>query len=153
MPVLLPAASVGAESIAAPKAAARIAERVFIVSLLMSGCATASLGLWARPWRKQRNRRPNFMVRGVLDGGRAPLDGRLRVGTNGVAQPPNGVWQSTGGSPCERRMLLVLTFLLGAGNFALHKAVLESRHPLLGRVPWFVHMLGGRGTLVVEFLM
>ena len=50
-------------------------------------------------------------------------------------------------------MLLVLTFLLGAGNFALHKAVLESRHPLLGRVPWFVHMLGGRGSLVVEFLM
>ena len=93
------------------------------------------------------------MVRGVLDGGRAPLDGRLRVGTNGVAQPPNGVWQSTGGSPCERGMLLVLTFLLGAGNFALHKAVLESRHPLLGRVPWFVHMLGGRGSLVVEFLM
>lgn len=50
-------------------------------------------------------------------------------------------------------MLLVLTFLLGAGNFALHKAVLESRHPLLGQVPWFVHMLGGRGTLVFEFLM
>ena len=48
---------------------------------------------------------------------------------------------------------MVLTFLLGAGNFALHKAVLESRHPLLGRVPWFVHMLGGRGSLVVEFLM
>lgn len=50
-------------------------------------------------------------------------------------------------------MLLILTFALGAGNFALHKAVLESRHPLLGHVPWFVHLLGGRGTLVVEFLM
>ena len=50
-------------------------------------------------------------------------------------------------------MLLVVIFLLGVANFALHKAVLESRHPLLGHVPWFVHMLGGRGTLVVEFLM
>jgi len=48
---------------------------------------------------------------------------------------------------------LLVTFLLGVGNFALHKAVLESGHPMLGRVPWFVHMLGGRGTLVVEFLI
>ena len=50
-------------------------------------------------------------------------------------------------------MLVVLLFVLGIGNFAVHKAVLESRHPLLGRVPWFVHLLGGRGSLVVEFLM
>lgn len=48
---------------------------------------------------------------------------------------------------------LLLTFLLGVGNFALHKAVLESAHPLLGRMPWFVHMLGGRGSLVAEFLI
>jgi hypothetical protein len=48
-------------------------------------------------------------------------------------------------------MLLLLTFVLGAGNFALHKAVLESGHPLLGRVPWFVHLLGGRGSMIAEF--
>jgi hypothetical protein len=48
---------------------------------------------------------------------------------------------------------LLLTFLLGVGNFALHQAVLESGHPLLGRTPWFVHLLGGRGSLVVEFLL
>jgi hypothetical protein len=48
---------------------------------------------------------------------------------------------------------LLLTFLLGIGNFAVHKAVLESGHPLLGRMPWFVHMLGGRGSLVAEFLI
>lgn len=48
---------------------------------------------------------------------------------------------------------LLLTFLLGIGNFALHKAVLESGHPLLGRMPWFVHMLGGRASLVAEFLV
>ena len=48
---------------------------------------------------------------------------------------------------------LILIFLLGVGNFALHKAVLESGHPLLGHMPWFVHMLGGRGSLVAEFLI
>ncbi|HSQ80487.1 MAG TPA: hypothetical protein VLU54_05000, partial [Casimicrobiaceae bacterium] len=48
---------------------------------------------------------------------------------------------------------LLLTFLLGVGNFALHKAVLESGHPLLGRMPRFVHILDGRGSLVVEFLL
>ena len=50
-------------------------------------------------------------------------------------------------------MALLLLFLLGVGNFALHKAVLESRHPLLGQAPWFVHMLGGRVSLTSEFLI
>jgi len=50
-------------------------------------------------------------------------------------------------------MAIVLTFLLGIGNFAMHKAVLESRHPLLGQVPWFVHLLGGRVSLITEFLL
>lgn len=50
-------------------------------------------------------------------------------------------------------MLLVVTFFLGVANFALHKAVIESRHPLLGQVPWFVHQLGGRGSLAGEFLL
>jgi len=50
-------------------------------------------------------------------------------------------------------MAIVVIFLLGIGNFALHKAVLESRHPLLGKMPWFVHMLGGKLTLATEFLV
>lgn len=50
-------------------------------------------------------------------------------------------------------MIIAIIFVLGIGNFALHKAVLERGHPLLGRVPWFVHMLGGRGSLVTEFLV
>ena len=50
-------------------------------------------------------------------------------------------------------MALVIIFLLGIGNFALHKAVLESGHALLGQMPWFVHMLGGRITLATEFLV
>ena len=50
-------------------------------------------------------------------------------------------------------MAIIVTFLLGIANFAMHKAVLESRHPLLGQVPWFYHMLGGRFSLLVEFLL
>ncbi len=48
---------------------------------------------------------------------------------------------------------VVLILILGVANFALHKAVLESGHPLLGRVPWFVHLLGGRISLATEFLL
>jgi hypothetical protein len=50
-------------------------------------------------------------------------------------------------------MAILVTFLLGIGNFTLHKAVMESGHPLLGRLPWFYHALGGQFSLVVEFLM
>jgi len=45
---------------------------------------------------------------------------------------------------------LLVTFLLGIVNFAVHQAVLESGHPLLGRMP-FVRMLGGRGSQLAEF--
>lgn len=50
-------------------------------------------------------------------------------------------------------MGIVLIFFLGVANFAMHKAVLQSGHPLLGHVPWFIHLLGGRFSMVVEFLM
>ena len=50
-------------------------------------------------------------------------------------------------------MGLILVFLLGVGNFAAHRAVLQSRHPLLGRVPNFFHLLGGRFALALEFAM
>ena len=50
-------------------------------------------------------------------------------------------------------MAILVTFLLGIGNFAMHKAVLESGHPLLGHSPWFLHLLGGRISLATEFLV
>ena len=50
-------------------------------------------------------------------------------------------------------MAILLLFLLGVANFAMHKAVLESGHPLLGQMPWFIHLLGGRFSLLVEFFM
>lgn len=50
-------------------------------------------------------------------------------------------------------MFVVLTFLLGIGNFAVHRAVLNSGHPLLGHVPWLFRMMGGRFSLMIEFIM
>jgi hypothetical protein len=49
-------------------------------------------------------------------------------------------------------MGLFLIFLLGIANFAAHQSVLDSRHPLLSRVPLF-YMLGGRFSLAIEFIM
>ncbi len=50
-------------------------------------------------------------------------------------------------------MAIIIIFLLGIGNFALHRAVLESGHPMLGEMPWLAGRMGGRATLVTEFLV
>lgn len=50
-------------------------------------------------------------------------------------------------------MALVVAFLLGIGNFAVHKAVLESRHPILGAIPWYANRSGSRVGLGLEFLV
>jgi len=47
-------------------------------------------------------------------------------------------------------MTLLATFLLGILNFAVHQAVLQSRHWMLERVPLF--RLGSRVSLGVEFV-
>ena len=48
---------------------------------------------------------------------------------------------------------LIIIFLLGVLNFALHGAVLASGHRLLGQMPGLIRALGGRLTLVAEFLV
>ena len=48
---------------------------------------------------------------------------------------------------------VVVVFCLGIVNFAAHKAVIESGHPILTQVPWFFRPLGGRLSLIVEFAM
>jgi hypothetical protein len=50
-------------------------------------------------------------------------------------------------------MAIAIIFLLGVGNFAMHRAVLASGHPLLGQMPWYIHLLGGRISLAAEFLL
>jgi len=48
-------------------------------------------------------------------------------------------------------MNLLVTFILGVINFALHKAVLESRSPVLEQLAYSIHRIGGRIGLGVEF--
>lgn len=47
----------------------------------------------------------------------------------------------------------MVIFVLGIGNFALNRAVFESGHPLLERLPRISRMLGNRAALVSEFAM
>lgn len=44
-------------------------------------------------------------------------------------------------------------FVLGVCNFALHRAVLESRHKLMTQMPGFASLVGKRLTLVAEFVV
>ena len=50
-------------------------------------------------------------------------------------------------------MAILFVFLFGVGNFAVHKAVLESGHPLLHQLGWLFESLGGRLSLFLEFIM
>ncbi|HEX7711666.1 MAG TPA: hypothetical protein VF418_12110 [Sphingomonadaceae bacterium] len=48
-------------------------------------------------------------------------------------------------------MAILVTFLLGIGNFAFHGAILDGRHRLLSALPGFFRLLGGRASLIAEF--
>lgn len=48
-------------------------------------------------------------------------------------------------------MLIAFLFVLGIGNFALHKAVLESGNPALDRMPRLAGGRRGSGSLLLEF--
>lgn len=50
-------------------------------------------------------------------------------------------------------MLIAVLFILGIANFAAHKAVLESNHPMLDALPSFYRSAGGRFSLVFEFVV
>lgn len=50
-------------------------------------------------------------------------------------------------------MALVLVFLMGIANFAMHCAVLNSGHPILAQIGWLYRPLGGRFSLMVEFAL
>lgn len=50
-------------------------------------------------------------------------------------------------------MAILALFFLGVANFAMHKAVLESDHPLLKHMPFLLHGKGKRFSLAVEFIL
>lgn len=61
--------------------------------------------------------------------------------------------------PTDRRIGIVahmglatiVIFMLGVANFALNRAVFESGHPLMARLPRSSRELGRRAALVTEF--
>jgi hypothetical protein len=50
-------------------------------------------------------------------------------------------------------MAILIIFLLGVGNFALHRAIINSGHPLVMQMPWLTHVLSRRFSLVLEYLI
>lgn len=50
-------------------------------------------------------------------------------------------------------MVIALLFALGVANFAVHRAVLESGHPVLDALPHLFRHGKGRISLLFEFLV
>lgn len=50
-------------------------------------------------------------------------------------------------------MAIVITFLLGMGNFALHRAVLESGHPMVTEAPAGGLRKARFASLALEFVL
>jgi hypothetical protein len=50
-------------------------------------------------------------------------------------------------------MVIFFVFLLGIGNFALHRAVLGSGHPALAQLKWLAGAMAGRASLLLEFAL
>jgi hypothetical protein len=48
---------------------------------------------------------------------------------------------------------VIVIFVLGVGNFALHRAVMESGHPLLRQWRALSHPAGRRIAFVAEFMV
>jgi hypothetical protein len=50
-------------------------------------------------------------------------------------------------------MAIVMLFALGVANFAMHKAVLESGHPMVARTSVWTGLMGGKLGLGIEFIV
>ncbi len=50
-------------------------------------------------------------------------------------------------------VLLAVAFACGIANFAMHKAVLASGHPILSQLPWLWRANDGRIGLTAEYLV
>jgi hypothetical protein len=110
------------------------------------------LGLGGEPWRRRMITLGYARNRDSIDKPTPCSDKRFFRPTNRRPRPAKrevAIRRTT--SQIRIMAALLVTFVLGIGNFALHKAVLESGHPVLGRMPWFAHLLEGRGSLVLEF--
>jgi hypothetical protein len=68
----------------------------------------------------------------------------------GAHQPPSATDERF--ANCDS-VVIFFVFLLGIGNFALHRAVLRSGHPALAQLAWLVGGLGGHASMAIEFAL
>lgn len=75
--------------------------------------------------------------------------------TDTLSLRTNGLFQRTNDYAILPHVMfgVFVIFALGVVNFALHAAVLKSGHPLLEEMADFLSALGGRLSLVAEFLV
>ena len=50
-------------------------------------------------------------------------------------------------------MTTAFLFMLGIVNFAVHRAVIESGHPMLRQIPWLAKPNGKRISFALEYLV
>ncbi|MGB3738984.1 MAG: hypothetical protein WA948_06480 [Pontixanthobacter sp.] len=50
-------------------------------------------------------------------------------------------------------MILAFLFILGMANFAMHRAVIESGHPMLRQIPWLAMKNGRQISFAIEYLV
>jgi hypothetical protein len=93
------------------------------------------------------------LLRSPVDDRREVIDKSVALETTGIRYRIKRACEPTNVAHILAMMAMAIIFLLGVGNFALHTAVLDSGHRLLGQSPWYRHLLGGRVTLVTEFLL
>lgn len=48
-------------------------------------------------------------------------------------------------------LAIAVIFVLGVGNFALHKAVMESNHPMTRQMAWLSNPTGRKIAFALEF--
>jgi hypothetical protein len=102
--------------------------------------------------RKKRNSRDHKDLRAGLDQvvvrsteGPAGDEGRLAVHERRLATDERFADYD--------KVVIIFVFLLGIGNFTLHRAVLSSGHPALAQMAWLVKGLGGRASFLLELAL
>jgi hypothetical protein len=69
-----------------------------------------------------------------------------------VGDRPRFAGHHAAGALSSESMAILLLFALGVVNFAMHKAVLESGHPMVARTTVWFGLMGGKLGLAVEFI-
>jgi hypothetical protein len=100
-----------------------------------------------------RDRSAGVRSQQEVDGKSRKVDEQGGNRTKDSHRATNCIWRTAKSIPHWCGMALLVTFLLGIGNFAFHGAIIECRHPLLRSLPPAIRILGGRASLVAEFVV